>query len=95
MPDPLHECVVVRLIDVSAGKIRLDRNRAHILDWHESFIHSLHEETVLVDPASIDLRETLSHRFDVANARELLPQSSIEAEGCRRFPRVLLCCSNE
>ena len=95
MPDPPHECVVVRLIDVSAGKIRLHRNRAHVLDRHEGFIHSLHEKTVFVDPASIDLRETLSHRLDVADARELLPQGGVEAEGCRRFARILLRGCNE
>ena len=88
--DPLHQCVVVRLVDVAPREIRLHRDRAHVLDRNPRLEHRLHEQAVIIDPPPVHFREPLPDGLDVADAPEPLAQRGIEPEGHRRLAGILL-----
>ena len=93
--DPPFEGLVVRLVNIPPCEIRLDRNRAHVLDRHLSAERVADQHAVLVDALAIDFREPLADRLDEPDPVEAFLKARVKAERHRGLPRVLLGRRNE
>ena len=64
LPHPAHQRIIVRLVDVAAGKFRLHGDRTHVLNRHLGVEGLADRDTILIDVLSLELNESLAYRFD-------------------------------
>ncbi len=93
--DPFDQRLVVRGLEIFAGEIRFDRNRAHVHERAVHPVHRVHEHGVLVNFLLLDFDKTLADGLDVADAREMLLQRGNQAERHGGFAIVLARGGNE
>jgi hypothetical protein len=77
MPDSFDEGFVVGFFDIAASEVRLDRDRAHVLNRNPSVKCGLDEKAVIIDAMAVHFSEPLADRLDVADLREATTKSRI------------------
>jgi hypothetical protein len=85
----LFQHVMMRIVDIAARELSVDRNRAHILYIVIAPVHIPHQYGIGIDPVPVDFHVPLPDRFNESQAFIPFAENAHQSDTGGRFPVIL------